>query len=234
MNKNKIIFEAQTESIFETRQGPIPASKIIPQWWKDIPKYSLGNTINVSGAAGVTVKQCAPTMDMFGMGYIITLWADLLIEQTSNGPKITWTSIDPIPPVSLWPEKQVSGYEIPNGFNKNVFKYHHGWIIKTPPGWSTLFIHPHGYQNLPIRSLGGIVDTDILKTDINCPFVVKDGFSGLIKRGTPIVQMIPIKRQEWHSETILPKPNNFMNELYKLSSEIYGYYSSRRERKNYK
>jgi hypothetical protein len=233
MKKNKIIFEAQNETVFETREKPVPASQFIPQWWKDIPKYAVNNKLEMFPSANITVKQCAPTIDMFSTGYIIPLWADLLVSQNQDGPQITWSTLQDTP-VNPWHELQVAGFKSPEGFSKKIFKYNHGWIIKTPPGWSSLFIQPYGYEDSPFRAISGIVDTDILKTDINCPFAVREGFSGIIKKGTPMAQVIPIKRESWESEIILPKPNNYMNEVYRLTSELYGYYSSRRVRKNYK
>ena len=35
---------------------------------------------------------------------------------------------------------------------------------------------------------------------INFPFFIKEGFTGLIPYGTPIVQIIPFKRDDWKSK----------------------------------
>jgi hypothetical protein len=35
---------------------------------------------------------------------------------------------------------------------------------------------------------------------VNLPFLLKDNFEGLIPKGTPIAQIIPIKRDNWNSE----------------------------------
>ena len=47
----------------------------------------------------------------------------------------------------------------------------------------------------------GIVDTDTYNIEINFPFVVNGdkypSLRSLIKRGTPIVQVIPFKREQW-------------------------------------
>jgi hypothetical protein len=85
----------------------------------------------------------------------------------------------------------------------------HGWVIKTPPGWSCLITHPISYPDLPFKVITGIVDTDRLDTDINTPIVFKKGFEGIIEKGTPMFQMIPLKRSNWESEVIKGDPKTF-------------------------
>jgi hypothetical protein len=47
----------------------------------------------------------------------------------------------------------------------------------------------------------GIVDTDTYKSPVNFPFVLRDPKTdGLIPAGTPLMQVIPIKRDEWQME----------------------------------
>jgi hypothetical protein len=131
------------------------------------------------------------------MGYIMPLWTDVHVA-TKNGiyPEISWTTMEQ--PFELWSDEQVSSFEIPNGFSRSVFKFKHGWSIKTPPGYSCLITHPVGYPNTPYRSLTGVVDTDSeFETEINTPMVIQKGWEGIIEKGTPIVQVIPIKRNSW-------------------------------------
>ena len=35
---------------------------------------------------------------------------------------------------------------------------------------------------------------------INLPFFLKEGFEGIIPKGTPIAQIMPFKREPWNSE----------------------------------
>jgi hypothetical protein len=233
MKKNIITFEAQTEHVYEVRERPIPAAKMVPDWWKDIPKYANDqNILKFDPKASVTVKQCAPTIDMLTAGYILPLWSDLYVTQQNNIPYVQWTTDEQV--LSVWSVDQLSSFEIPEGYSSSAFKYYHGWNIITPPGWSTLFIHPVGYQNLPIRVIPGVVDTDILTTSINCPFFIKEGFEGVIEKGTPMVQMIPFRRDSWESVFTNPGQNKAYFESEKLFTKLYGYYASKRAKKSYK
>jgi hypothetical protein len=43
------------------------------------------------------------------------------------------------------------------------------------------------------------MDTDIYGHSGSIPFSIKIGFEGIIPKGTPFLQMIPIKRESWKS-----------------------------------
>ena len=54
-------------------------------------------------------------------------------------------------------------------------------------------------MDLPFQTLSAVVDTDKHNVPTHFPFFMKHGFEGKIPLGTPIVQIIPFKRQEWKS-----------------------------------
>ena len=224
MKTNKIIFKAQNEHVWEVRERPYAASKKLPEWWKKIPSYSTSdNKLRLNPGPTVTVKKCLPTLDAIGAGYIVPLWTDLMVSQHNNMPHIQWPTHEPV--LQTWSKDQVSGYEIIENFSPVVFKYLHGWIIKTPPGWSSFITHPIGYQNLPFRAISGIVDTDSLETDINTPIIIKKDFEGIIEKGTPMFQVIPFKREGWESDFILQKPNEHFFNSEKLRTKIISSYA---------
>ena len=88
-----------------------------------------------------------------------------------------------------------------NGGN-HFIKIQNPWIIKTPPGYSCLFVPPlnnpkHDYFEI----IPGIVHTDKYISQINFPMVVNgekyEKLEMTIKRGMPYVQVIPFKRDDW-------------------------------------
>jgi hypothetical protein len=221
-------------------EAPVPAAKEIPKWWKEIPKQVLNTGLDFDPP---TVKMCAPTIDILTSGYIVKLWSDINITQNNtlkkdNRCKVLFPSGLQHNPTSIWHPDQVSNFEynIPDNFYKTVIKYHHGWTIKTPKGWSCLITHPFGYNNLPFYSLPALIDTDILNTDINTPFIVKKDFTGIIKRGTPMFQIIPVKRESWSHEVYRTEDGikQYYIEQQKLLSKFINYYGSLRERKRYR
>jgi hypothetical protein len=177
---------------------PSPASKFVPQWWKNMQPY-VDNKLKIHGHnSSATGKKCMPMFDAIACGYIIPLWADAMIVKTGDGHSASWKTQQPL--FGVHDPRQSNGVEIPEGYSESAFKYHNPWVIKTPPGWSCLITHPFGYPDLPFKMISAIVDTDIYPQDINPVFWIKKNFEGIIEAGTPMVQVIPIKRSKWDSK----------------------------------
>ena len=85
--------------------------------------------------------------------------------------------------------------------NCPFLKIKNPWIIKTPPGYSCLFTPPLNNQDDRFSIISGIVDTDTYPLQINFPFTINgDKYKTLttvLKKGTPFVQVIPFKRDNW-------------------------------------
>jgi hypothetical protein len=245
---SKIIkFIAQDDHVWNVRPKPYPAAKGMPQWWKDIPAYIAGDTeFSLKPKPNVTVKRCVPTLDVLCSGYYVPLWADVLIQDLKDEnnniikdkdnntvPLATWNTETPV--LDSWPDAQADNFKHSEGYSRYIFKNCHGWSIKTPPGWSSLFIHPVAYPDLPFKTISGIVDTDIFQGEINVPFVVKNGFTGLIKNGTPMFQVIPFKRENWTAEFEVKKPNEHWYSNEKLQANaVRAYHSLIKKNKTYR
>lgn len=225
-------FIAQDQHVWNVRPKPFPAIKKLPNWWKDMPINGF-DSFDISPFSAVTVKRCVPTLDMLGAGYYVPLWADIFVKQENNNPSINWTTTTNV--IGVWPEQQSLNFKVPEGFSTLIFKNLHGWTIKTPPGWSCIFIHPQAYLDFPFYTISGIVDTDIYDGEINVPFVIKNNFKGIIEKGTPMFQVIPFKREQWDSEFSLKGPNQHFFDNEKFYSKIYrSYHSLIKDKKKYR
>jgi hypothetical protein len=80
-----------------------------------------------------------------------------------------------------------------------VIKFNNFWTIETPPGYSLLITHPINRHDLPFMTLTGLIDTDLYKDNfINFPARWRDpSFRGVLPKGTPVAQCIPVKRELW-------------------------------------
>ena len=219
-----ITFKSLNDHTWNVKPRPIPASTVLPDWWKKIPHYSDGRkSMELDPAPAVTVKRCMSALDALGSGYVVPLWADIQVTYVKgDGTYMKWATSTPV--ASTWNTTQVAGYKLPEGFGLPVFKLHHEWLIETPPGWSCLFTQPFGYPDLPFRVIPGIVDTDKLKTDINTPIVFKEGWEGILEKGTPMFQITPIKRANWTSEFVQGDEKQFFYDSETLRSKIVSYY----------
>jgi hypothetical protein len=76
-------------------------------------------------------------------------------------------------------------------------KFHNPWTIRTPPGWSCLFVPPLNRPNGVFEVLSGFVDTDTYVAPVNFPFVaIADDGVHTLPKGTPLIQVIPFLRDE--------------------------------------
>jgi hypothetical protein len=228
MKKNNVIkFRSISEDVPSFIDPPVPASTMVPGWWKNLSPLTDSEMLRNSPLGErAAAKKCFPMLDSLTSGYMLKLPSDIRVSYPNGSfdPVIGWT-MQKFLLIDTWQKEVTNGFAIPEGYNSQVFKFTAPWIIETPPGWSCLFIHPNGYNDLPFRSFSGIVDTDLLITDINQPFVVKQGWEGVIEAGTPIAQIIPIKRESWQSEIVIgTEKEHLNNQRNTVAKYLMGYY----------
>jgi hypothetical protein len=172
---------------------PKPASMFLPDWYKNTESYINGEKKPLGdGITSGTIKRCMPVFDAMTAGYIITSLADVFVSQKEGLPWFEWADLGLI---SFHPIEQAPEHPAKNGFNYP--KWMNYWAIKTPKGYSTLFIPPVHRESV-FTIFEGIVDTDVYTSPVNFPFTLNDpNFQGLIPAGTPIAQVIPFKRESW-------------------------------------
>lgn len=180
---------------------PQPSSKFVPEWYKKLPMYIDSNNKNYKGIdfrTNLTAKSCMPVLDSITSGYMILLPCDLnFVDPKIFGHRVNW-EVD-WTPVTDHMESQTNGIGIPDIFEKRALKFEGLWRFELPKGYSLLYTHPFYNFNLPFLTATGIVDSDIFTKKINIPFFIKKDFFGILKMGTPICQIIPIKRDSWKS-----------------------------------
>jgi hypothetical protein len=203
MTKQNIKFKSIHKKYFEIDPKPYPASKAIPDWWKNSTAYSV-NPDNPEGKKilfnnnipNFGFKKCVPMLDGLTSGYMIPLWSDVYVSCQNNCPVINWKS-----PSSVFElhGSDSQNIEAPDGYSNKVVKYLNRWIVQTPKGYSSLILPPIGYKNLPLKAIPAVIDTDKTSIDLPFPMWVKDNFTGIVEKGTPLVQIIPFKRTNWES-----------------------------------
>lgn len=183
-NKKKIL-KAQTADASIDFLPPVPAKSLVPEWYKTSPAVVEGE---------MSIKRCVPVLDTFLTGYMIVTSADFMFDESQQRfiDNAAWQE-----PISTHGDFQVENMEIGNDIYPHPYKWNNSWKLQAPEGYSLLITHPLNRTDLPFQSITGIVDADMHPLIINFPFFMKKGFSGLIPAGTPIVQIIPIKREPW-------------------------------------
>jgi hypothetical protein len=200
----KIKFIALNKEEFDLHVKPCSASNSIPDWWKNMSPYNKtetdpeGKKLSLSRRiSSASFKKCTPMLDSITSGYIISLWADVLVSIENGYQSISWkTEHDVFQPHGS------SSHIIPPppGYTNQVVKYVNTWVPKTPNGYSCVVSSPVGFNDLPFKAIPGIVDTDKSVIEFASPMWLKEGFTGVVEKGTPLVQITPFKRESWKAE----------------------------------
>lgn len=196
---------------------PKPSRNYLAQWFKDMP--ILQKTINGRNEDG-TAKKCPPFIDALTSGYTQELICDVEITNAGVDPNtgddiVNYRWAGPLKPLSTRAQDTNSKRVFPNfdGYYTTEFHWITQWEPQTPAGYSTLYYHPANRLDLPFLTMSGIIDTDKWSVNGPIPFMVKRGFEGLIPAGTPIYQMIFIKREDWTSQ-----PQEFNDKTFRKMS----------------
>lgn len=203
---------------FILRQGvkniipPMPSSKFIPKWYREGEMYvddHTGKRADLqSENTSPGMKSCMPFLDAIASGYMLTTWTDVEIFKNSNGDfEFKYIElndnneliINSDAPDMIEIRHGDIGKTIPRpaGFSDLHLVWQGKWGFSLPRGWSMLVTHPMNQYDLPFLTLSGIIDSDIFSPSGNIPFFIQEGWTGIIKKGTPIAQLIPIKRSNW-------------------------------------
>jgi len=213
MFDKEIEFSAHEDYFYTNEDHPIPAKLNIPEWYK-----KLDHKID-----GMTAKGCMPFLDSLTSGYLLKMPQDFYLrhnvdskDKEGNEIKdsfekfglshsqalISAKRINLNSQADIHIPKQLEGSPLVNK-NKNLpfYKILNPWKIKTPKGYSCLFVSPLNNSDDRFSIIPAIVDTDVFPNEINFPIVINGDkypvLDTLITKGTPYVQIIPFKREKW-------------------------------------
>jgi len=193
---------------------PIPATLGLPDWFKVLPQRAFNPTM---GAEAQTVKKCPPFIDAMTYGFLMLLPVDLAVHDG----EFTWQFDVPKgfvsefshSPIGFHDGSQVAGTPFFDD-DRFIIKFNNFWTIEAPKGYSVLITHPVNRADLPFTTLTGLVDCDAFHdTPVNFPARWHDtAFNGVLPRGTPVAQCLPLKRESWigRFETLSTEANERM------------------------
>ncbi len=178
---------------------PVPARGVLPDWFRRIPAIDKAHLTATNN--GLTIKRCMPFLDALGLGWMLPLAATVRLTIKDGGRTVDagW-EFDRVM-VSNHTPFQVAGN--PNEPRPPI-KFHNYWTIRTPPGWSCLFLPPLNRPGGVFECLAGVVDTDTYSSHTHFPFFATgpDGVHSIAK-GTPLVQVVPFRRDVAGVEAVI-------------------------------
>jgi hypothetical protein len=176
---------------------PKPAKLYIPDWYKKIEITKDHQFDEFANVTTKSLKNCMPFLDALTHGYIQETWTDIYISVDDNGGISYTHAIDP----PIMAHRNGSPFSVGSMYYPHEFVWLEPWVPKMPDGYSVLLTQPFNNFNLPFKVLDAVIDADKYHHGYNgnYPFYIYKGFSGLIPAGTPMFQIVPIKRESWES-----------------------------------
>lgn len=200
----RITFQPFSEYVQASACEPKSASSELPDWYKKLPRYVNNSDKPIKSLGRKDLKTCVPFRDAMITGYLILLPADIEVKISATGdvdvfhnPQLTFNVVEKRGILS--PENQGYGMPNPLGTTPVMFAWSALYGIGTNKKYSTLVTHPLNRHDLPFVTTSGIIDSGYNNKAGNIPFFFKEGFEGIIPKGTPIAQVIPFKRENWKS-----------------------------------
>lgn len=201
-----IKFHPFTDQTSNFAEPPKPSARHIPEWYREQPGQVPGKSALEAGVIASTIKKCMPVFDITTAGYMIAAPCDIYLD-SRDPDKLIYSIPEHIRQFkgdlfSTHAAEQYSEYPIdPNRYHKDLLRIQPFWSIGTPEGYSTIFANPF-HRNSPLFAFSAIIDTDNFVSEGHLSFLVEKDFDGIIKQGTPIMQIIPFQREAWESEVL--------------------------------
>lgn len=192
---------------------PLPSSKIIPDWYRELPlrtdseEFTAHKYADSGYQTHFSIKGCVPVSDYITSGYVIRASADIIItpEKTGDEPGFAWGSPEAKCDMHFHKQCPVSIH----GQRNHYIKLATPWRMVTPAGYSCYFYQPEFMFNENIQLLPAVVDTDGYNSPVNFPGIVTADRTFTINAGDPLMVVFPFKRQDWeHSVELSVEPKN--------------------------
>lgn len=154
----------------------------------------------------VSLKRCPGIVDYATLGYVIRAWTDILITTDSDGESFNWKAnldhtyhninrLDPA--VTHFDSNLYYDYFPRKNTFRSTLKINTPWHVEVPKGYNLLFA-PVWYDNEErFTTIPGILDPEINDNIKILLYWHSIGKTEIIKAGTPLARIIPIKMDNW-------------------------------------
>ena len=123
------------------------------------------------------------------------MWCDYLLQRNKN--ELEWDNKNFPYGIEFHPNNQIYNWDLRKADFPEGVKFVNPWRIYTPPGYSVMFMTPTYQFEKRFTVLPGIVETDKYH-HVNFPTIIHTTKDLIIDRGTPFLQVIPFKREDFN------------------------------------
>ena len=201
------LFKKQKFEFYSTISGIehtypiIPVDELECTWAKESKDNFAKDRKDFTKPKHTATHMCSGIQNLHQQGWVLRSWHDLVIETNGDGQTFSWTtpgsavsSIMGGDPVSYFSTDRFANFmEIPPNTLKTIVKFNVPWRFHAPKGWGLLMM-PLNYTNESrFSSTTGILDPTLSgQLHVISFWHVLKGQT-LIKAGTPLCQLIPVK-----------------------------------------
>lgn len=224
---NELLVIPSTNHLYHPRISAYANNTKSPEWYQELEQRDFG------------LRRCAGLSDFLRSGYTIPMWATVTIRPPLSKLNPNWDAkFDNISSTVFnageLSDKEKAFYfsndslaDNQFGFNQtgecpmsndrklnksNYVKLLNPWLIKTAPGYSSLFIGMQWEPNQNYQVMAGVVNTDYYH-HANIVLNIKGNSTFSIKEGTPIFHIIPFKREDISKKAELKRGDAAMHHL---------------------
>jgi len=236
----RVVFNLDPNSDPRIILPPQPSSQFVPEWYRQGERFinKEDGSLNIpdpSLRAG-GLKSCNPFLDSIIAGYIQPLSCAIEILKNDGSSNLEWRYVEldangeyvQVEDIGLIEERSGTiGHTVPrphgHAQNHMVWSGHWGW--KLPRGYSMIITHPMNQFQLPFTTSSGFMESDRFIAGGRIPWYIKEGWTGIIPKGTAMYQIIPVKRKKWLGVVpvnVVSKKGQFIT--VKAREVLYGFY----------
>lgn len=188
---------------------PLPAKDCVPEEYINLPDSK--EKYQVKEEPIHNIKGCLPAMDFMTAGYIIFNSYELELDTTFKqfredlSLKTARTIVEAEHESNIHARKALAIYyenacPVVNEQKKQrvYFKVKTSWAIRTPPGYSCLVMQPFYLNEKRFTIMPAVIDTDTYHLPIPITGYLNIKENTRIRPNTPLVQIIPFKRDDWN------------------------------------
>lgn len=215
---------------------PVAACEDMPQWFKQTDnitksKCPFAFLPDMDVKAKVNIKNCPAVFDYLSTGYVIRAWDNFVIRNIDGSLYINWekpflgAASDDAIFSTHYTRDQMSGLcgedePLYGGLHKLLSP----WFVKTPPGVSLYITNPSQYRDKRFTSVDGVIHPEekpitlqwFFEWNKELPMNVReedfDIKTQVIKKGTPLMVVIPFKRDKYTSKVEYLAPDDIFKD----------------------
>jgi hypothetical protein len=169
-----------------------------------------------------TVQNCPGIVDYLKTGYILPAWSDMSFRMINGEMKFDGALETPELHYSIHRFNQFKGMTHNQKPEMGLFhKVSSPWWIKTSPGVSVLITNPYWGRNKSFTSVSAVVHPDVTPIHLKWFFEfnhsiedspeIYDQTKQVVLKDTPLMLIIPFKRNSFHHEINFLSPNELNN-----------------------